>query len=210
MTSNLDLPLVLVLLLNFFALGTHRLKALIFIVGLQGAILGCLPPLVHHDARVFPLMAVTVILRGIVLPKMLLYAQRNVVIRREVDPLIGTIASVLLGALGTGMALAFATTLPLSHDHAGLVVPASLATVFSGFLILITRRKAITLVLGYLMLENGIFIFGLLLLDAMPLLVEVGVLLDLFVGVFVMGIIIQHVSRSFDSESDDYLTALKE
>ena len=53
--------------------------------------------------------------------------------------------------------------------------------------------------LGYLVLENGIFIFGLLLLEAMPFLVEVGVLLDLFVGVFVMGIIIYHINREFAS-----------
>ena len=53
--------------------------------------------------------------------------------------------------------------------------------------------------LGYLLLENGIFIFGLLLLEAMPFLVEIGVLLDLFVGMFVMGIIIHHINREFAS-----------
>ena len=68
---------------------------------------------------------------------------------------------------------------------------------WTGFLMLTTRRKAITQVLGYLVLENGIFMFGLLLLEAMPFLVEVGVLLDLFVGVFVMGIIIHHINREF-------------
>ena len=78
-------------------------------------------------------------------------------------------------------------------------MPASLATVLTGFLLLTTRRKAITQVVGYLVLENGIFLFGLLLLEAMPFLVEVGVLLDLFVGVFVMGIIIHHINREFAS-----------
>ena len=62
---------------------------------------------------------------------------------------------------------------------------------------LTTRRKAIMQVLGYLLLENGIFMFGLLLLEAMPFLVEIGVLLDLFAAVFVMGIIIHHISREF-------------
>ena len=63
---------------------------------------------------------------------------------------------------------------------------------------------------GYLVLENGIFIFGLLLVDAMPMIVEVGVLLDLFVGVFVMGIIIHHINREFASISTEHLTELKE
>ena len=64
--------------------------------------------------------------------------------------------------------------------------------------------------LGYLLLENGIFLFGLLLLEAMPFLVEVGVLLDLFTGIFVMGIIIHHISREFASISTEHLTELKE
>jgi hydrogenase-4 component E len=89
-------------------------------------------------------------------------------------------------------------------------VPASLATVFTGFLILTTRRNALTQVLGYLVLENGIFIFGLLLVEAMPLLVELGVLLDLFVGVFVMGIIIHHVNRVFSTTAASQLSALRE
>ena len=80
----------------------------------------------------------------------------------------------------------------------------------SGFLILTTRRKAITQVVGYLILENGIFIMGLTLLEAMPFLVEIGVLLDLFVGIFVMGIIINHINREFSSLDVARLSALRE
>ena len=58
--------------------------------------------------------------------------------------------------------------------------------------------------------ENGIFVFGLLLIAAMPFLVEVGVLLDLFTGVFVMGIIINHINREFASVSTEHLAELKE
>jgi hydrogenase-4 component E len=90
------------------------------------------------------------------------------------------------------------------------LIPASFATVLTGFLILTCRRKAITQVLGYLILENGVFIFGMLLLQAMPFLVEVGVLLDLFVAIFVMGIMINHISREFSSISTDRLSTLRE
>ena len=82
-------------------------------------------------------------------------------------------------------------------------MPASLATVLTGFLMLTTRRKAITQVLGYLCSRTGSSSSGSLLLEAMPFLVEVGVLLDLFVGVFVMGIIIYHISREFASIDTD-------
>ena len=80
----------------------------------------------------------------------------------------------------------------------------------TGFLLLTTRRKAITQVVGYLILENGIFVMGLTLLEAMPFLVEIGVLLDLFVGIFVMGIIINHINREFSSLDTARLSALKE
>src|SRR5208282_791409 len=102
-------------------------------------------------------------------------------------------------------------SLPLASEHTNLLlVPASLATVWTGFLMLTTRKKAIMQVLGYLLLENGVFLFGLLLLEAMPFLVEVGVFLDLFTGVFVMGIIIHQINREFASTSTENLSELKE
>ena len=63
---------------------------------------------------------------------------------------------------------------------------------------------------GYLLLENGIYIFGLLLLEAMPFVVEMGVLLDLFVGIFVISIIVNRINRSFSSMDTRRLVSLKE
>jgi hydrogenase-4 component E len=140
-----------------------------------------------------------------------LRAIREVRIRREVEPLIGYVPTLLLGALITAGTFIFADFLPLlAQHHDGLFIPTALATFFSGFLLLMTRRKAITQVLGYLMLENGIFIFGILLSDAMPLMVEAGVLLDLLVGVFVMGIVMNQINREFSTINTERLSALKE
>jgi hydrogenase-4 component E len=136
---------------------------------------------------------------------------READIQHEVKPVINYMTSLLLGAVGTGLAIVFSATLELDEAHTNLlIVPASLATVWTGFLMLTTRKKAIMQVLGYLLLENGIFLFGLLLLRAMPFLVEAGVLLDLFTGVFVMGIIIHHISREFASISTEHLAELKD
>ena len=97
------------------------------------------------------------------------------------------------------------------EQHAGvLTVPASLATVLTGFLVLTTRRKAITQVVGYLTLENGIFVFGLTLAEAIPFLVEIGVLLDLLVAIFVIGIVINRIHREFASLDVTRLDSLKE
>jgi len=205
--------LVVVLLLNLFVLGTSRLRAVINASAWQGAVLGVLALLVRHelDLEAVVVSLGAMLIKGLVIPGMLMRAMRDASIRREVEPFIGFIPSLLLGAVGTALALLFAGTLPLAPEHEGsLLVPSSLATVITGFLILTTRRKAITQVVGYLLLENGIFIMGLCLLNAMPFLVEIGVLLDLFVGIFVMGIIINHISREFASLDVGRLSSLKE
>jgi hydrogenase-4 component E len=205
--------LVLVLLLSFFMLGTSRMRAMINISALQGILLGSLPILVHGTLSFEPVsMALGAILvKGVLIPTMLTRAMREAKIRREIEPLIGYLPSLLLGALATGLSLMFADTLPLAKEHQeSLLVPAALATVFTGFLILTTRRKAITQVVGYLVLENGIFTMGMSLLEAMPFLVEIGVLLDLVVAIFVMGIIINHINREFSSLDMENLTTLKE
>lgn len=213
MSHPVDSVLVLVLLINFLALGTSRLAALIRAVAAQGVLLGLTPVLIHGtpEARTWFVALATMAIKGLVIPWLLVRATREVRIRREIEPLVGYVPCLLLGAAGTGLAVVFAGTLPLAARHANLlIVPASFSTILTGFLILMTRRKAITQVAGYLVLDNGIFIFGLLLLESMPLLVEMGALLDLFVGVFVMGIIIHHINREFSSLDTRHLTALRE
>jgi hydrogenase-4 component E len=213
MSQVVDPLLVIVLLLNLFLLGTSRLRAVINVSAFQGILLGVLPVLLHAELRLEPILitATAVLVKGVLIPAMLVKAMRDNRIRREVEPLVGFLPSLLLGALGTGLALLFSQTLTLAEGHPSLLlVPGSLATVFTGFIIITTRRKAITQVVGYLVLENGIFIMSLTLVEAMPLLVETGVLLDLFVGIFVMGIIINHISREFSSIDIGRLTSLKE
>jgi hydrogenase-4 component E len=209
----LDPLLILALAPNFVALGVSRMRGVINAVALQGILLGVLTLLVHPGigARGILLVVATIGLKGVVIPAFLIYAMREANIQHEVKPTLSFMSSLWLVALGTGLALLFSYTLPLADAHTGLLlVPASLSTVWTGFLMLTTRKKAIMQVLGYLILENGILLFGLLLLEAMPFLVEAGVLLDLFTAVFVMGIIIHHINREFASISTEHLSGLKE
>jgi hydrogenase-4 component E len=212
MSSFADQLLVLVMLINFAVLGSSRIALSIRAVAVQGVVLGLLPGIIHSFS--WHLVAITVgiiLAKGLLIPWLLTGAVRKAEIRREVEPFVGYVTTLILGAVLTALAFAFSGKLPLAPTHQGLLfVPASIATVLTGFLLLTTRRKAITQVIGYLVLENGIFIFGLLLTEAMPVMVEAGVLLDLLVGIFVMGIIINHISREFSSIDTSRLTALKE
>ncbi|GIW55620.1 MAG: hydrogenase [Nitrospiraceae bacterium] len=218
--SLIDPFLVLALLINFFVLGVSRLRLLIIAVAIQGAMLGVLYPPAHAGlfqlsppalARLLVLTVSIICLKGWLIPKFLFKAMLLADMKSSVTSIIGFVPTLVLGGIATAGSLVFAGRLPLPDDQLShLLIPAALATVLSGYLMLITRREALAQVLGYIVLENGIFIFGLLLIEAVPVLVELGIVLDLFVGVFVMGIIINHVSRAFPEASTEHLASLKE
>lgn len=213
MTGWLNLLIGLAVGLNLLALGSSRLPSVIRAAAFQGMVLGVLPFLLEEKFHwMVALVAVgTIVVKGFLIPTLLRRALRAANIDREVEPLIGFIPSLLIGAGATIGAVAVADMLPLRAEHAGLLlVPGALATFVSGLLLLMGRTKAITQVCGYLILENGIYMFGLLLINSTPLIVEAGILLDLTVAVFVIGIIVDRIQREFDSLDSRKLTTLRE
>jgi hydrogenase-4 component E len=209
----LNLLIGLAMGLNLVALGTSRLPSLIRIAALQGMVLGIMPLVIEDEWRMMVLViaVATVIMKGIVIPVLLRRAMRTANIDRDLNPLIGFLPSLLLGAAGMIGAVVLARRLPLLPEHReSLLVAGSLASVLTGLLLLIGRSKAISQVCGYLILENGIYLFGLLLIHSTPLLVEGGILLDLTVAVFVTGIIVDRIQRAFDSLDTRRLTVLRE
>lgn len=212
--GTLNLLIGLAMGLNLLALGSSRLPSLIQAMALQGMVLGLMPVLMEHDTldwRVIAVAVATVIGKGFLIPWLLRRAMRAANIDREMQPFLGYVPSLLLGAGGTIAAVALARALPLLPEHAGtLLVPGSIASMLTGFILLIGRAKAISQVCGYLILENGIYLFGLLLIHSTPLLVESGILLDVTVGVFVTGIIVDRIQRAFDSLDTRKLTTLRE
>ena len=213
MNATVNLLIGLAMGLNLLALASGRLPSIIRTVAVQGVALGLMPLLIEErpDWLVALVALATVAVKGFVIPSLLRRAMRTANIDREVQPFIGFVPSLLLGAGATIAGVAAARMLPLLPEHAGtLLVPGALASLFTGFVLLIGRVKAISQVCGYLILENGIYLFGLLLIRSTPLLVESGILLDLTVGVFVIGIIVDRIQRAFDSLDTRKLTTLHE
>lgn len=213
-SGPLNLAIGLAMGMNLLALGSSRVPSLVRALSLQGILLGLMPLLMEHgtfDWRVFAVALATVFGKGVVIPGLLRRAMRAANIEGEVEPFIGFVPSLLLGAGGTIAAVALARALPLLPEHAGtLLVPGAISSMLTGFILLIGRAKAISQVCGYLILENGIYLFGLLLIRSTPLLVESGILLDVTVGVFVIGIIVDRIQRAFDSLDTRKLTTLHE
>ncbi len=205
--------LLLVLLGNFAVLAASRLTFTIRATAFQGVLLGLLPLAIHPPwhAENLLLAGGTLVVKGLVLPNVLLWAMREAAVRREVEPSLGPLSSVAAGVVALGLSLAIGNHLPaLDPNLPRLLMATSLATVLSGFIVLMTRRKAMTQVVGYLMLENGVYIFGMILAGRVPLLVELGVLLDLLVGVFIMGLVVFHMNRELESLDSTRLSELRE
>jgi len=212
MLHALTEPLLLAIVLADFAvLATSRLSACIRALAVQGALLGVLSVAIDEplSLHAVALGAGTIAIKAVALPWFLRWAMREAAVRREVEPAIGYMASLTIGALAVGLSFAMASRLPAATGS-GSLVPVAFATLLVGLLVLTTRSKAITQVVGYLMLENGVYLFGLTQVRRIAFLVEVGVLLDVFVAVFIMGIVVFHINREFDSISSAKLVELRE
>lgn len=214
MSAWVDVVMVALILTNLVVLGSSRLNTCIRVIALQGVALGTLPLMAGPGVlplRIIGLTAGTMALKGFVFPWLLLRALRQAEVRREVEPYVGYIWLVVVGLASLGISVWLGSRLPLpgAAQHGGLVVPVALFMIFVGLFVIISRRKALSQILGYIILENGIYAFGMVMLAEVPVLVELGVLLDAFVAVFVMGVAIYHISREFDHVDADQLDTLK-
>lgn len=111
---------------------------------------------------------------------------------------------MLGGAVWLGDRLVIGGTTDLSW-----VVAVAMFSILTGLFLIVARKRAIHQVLGFLVMENGIYIFGIGAIPGIPLLVELGLLLDIFVAVFVMGIAVYHINREFDHMETDKLDVLR-
>ncbi len=217
MTPYADFILLVVVILDLYIVATSRLGSCVRATALQGVALALLPiALWGHsfDGQIVHVALLSVgalVVKALLIPFLLFRAIREANVRREAEPFISLHLSVLIAAVLVGISFWLASALVLPRPApTTLLVPIAFATLLVGFLVLVVRRKAVTQVVGYLMLENGIFIFGQTLVEEIPLVVELGILLDLLVGVFVMGIAIHHISREFDHIDTELLSALKD
>jgi hydrogenase-4 component E len=209
--------LLVVVMTNLFAVSTSRIAACIRACALQGLMLAVLPfALAFHGSTTYLVHAAlisvgTLLLKVIFIPWLLVRAMRKVAIRREVEPFVSLHFSLLAGAAFVGIAFWAAEQLPAPRaDTPALLLPVALATLFIGFLIIVSRKKAVTQVVGYVMMENGIFVFGMSLAHEMPSVVELGILLDVLAGVLLFGIVIHHINAEFDHIDTDALSELRD
>lgn len=210
-----DVIWVMLLAADLVLAGSSRLFHCIKVVALQGILLGILAWISHGIAEdgfswgVLLTSGVNVAVKGWLLPWLLIRAVRQAGIRRELEPFVGFSASLMIVL---GIAALFLGICRISDWEIGtesfLALPVSLTTMVTGLFLIVARRKAITQALGFLIFENGITAFGIGMGIESGLVVELGILLDVLVLVFVMGITLFHINREFEHLDADKLTDL--
>jgi len=213
MIFPVDTILSLVLLSILFSYGTSRVPGLIKIIAFQGIVASIVPFVIGHHMTaggvVFTLA--TLLIRGFVIPISIYIAIKKVAIRREVEPIVGYHASILCG-LGVIVAATFVSrqlNVPSISDST-LLLPTAIALLVTGMFLLMARRNAIAMVIGYIMMENGIYLTGTTFSVRVLHIVEFGILLDVLAGVMIMAIILQNIKQTFDDVDTALLRTLKE
>ncbi len=213
MIHSVDTILALVLLSILFSYGYSQLFRLIIVVGFQGIVVSIVPFFIGHDMTAGGIVftIATLLIRGIIIPMSIYIAMKKRAIQSKVAPIIGYQASILCG-LGVIVAATYISrqlNIPSISNYT-LLFPTAIALPVTGMFLLMTRRNAIAMVLGYIIMENGIYLIGTTISVRALHIVEFGILLDVLAGVMIMATILQTIERTFDDVDTENLRTLKE
>ncbi len=202
------------LLLAFAMLSQRRVLTLIKLFAWQGAALAVSTAIVAWSTgqtHLYYSALITVLLKVILIPWVLHRLIDRLFIRWDIETLINIPTTMLIG-IGL-VILAFALATPISQMATTLTrstLGIALASVLLSFLMMIVRQKAVPQVIGFLAMENGLFFAATSATYGMPLVVELGVALDVLVGTFIFGIFFFHIRERFDSLDIRHMEKLKE
>jgi hydrogenase-4 component E len=204
----------LILLTSFALLVQRRMFAIIHIFAWQGFFLGVSTAVIgfatgEHHLYISSLL--TLVMKVLLLPYILFTLIHKLKIHREIESIMNTSSTMLLGiAL---VIFSYHLTAPirlLSTLMTRSTLAVALATVMLGLLMMVTRRHAVSQVIGFLAMENGLFFAATSATYGMPMVVELGVALDLLIAAFIFGIFFFHINTTFDSLDVDQMAKLKE
>ncbi|MDE2059959.1 MAG: hypothetical protein KGJ27_09600 [candidate division NC10 bacterium] len=210
----------LVTLLSFAMLGTafllivrRDLAGQVRIFAMQSMVLAILAATVAAFTKSVELTSVALILvflKVFIIPRVLNRAVTKIGLQRAALPYLSTPATLVV--CGGLVVMAFYVMAPVAASNplpTAEAIPIAFAGVLIGFFVMVNRRRALTQILGFLMLENSIFLLALLATYGVPFIVEMGVFLDVLVAVLIMEVFIYRIKENFDSIEVDRLGRLK-
>ncbi len=192
----------------------RHLVAIVRLLAAQGMLLALLVALLGVQQGSAELLGVALgvfVLKALVLPAVLRRVLRQDGDNRDAEPLVNVTSSLLAAALLTLLAYAVSRPLvALAPSPATNALPVGLAVVFLGFFVLVTRRRALSQVVGFLLLDNGIALTAFLATSGVPLIVELGASLDLLLVVLVLQVLTARMRLTFGHSDLDELRELRD
>ena len=210
----LDACAALMLLLSFAMLSQRRIVSLVNLYAIQGGALAAATLLVAWrtgEGHLYLSAALTIALKVIFLPWLLHRLIRRLEVYWDTEPLLNVSGTMLVGLLV--VVFAFGLAQPITEVASTATrgaIGIAVSVVLLAFLMMITRRKAMSQVVGFLSMENGLFFAAMSATYGMPMVVELGVALDVLVAMLVLGVFFFQIREQFDSLDLHHLEALKE
>ncbi|NOJ29883.1 MAG: hypothetical protein DA328_06930 [Nitrososphaeraceae archaeon] len=168
---------------------------------------------VTNILELYLVAALTFGIKAIAIPKILFYVTKKLdsPIKLEINPYVTLRSSVIISALLVIMSYFIALQLPIrSNEIVSVFLPVSFSLFFIGLFIIISRRKALSQIVGLLTLENGLFLSALVLTNGFALTIEIGLMVDILVSVVVSSILLFRMSQTFDSVDIRNLESLRD
>jgi hydrogenase-4 component E len=190
----------------------NRMTTYVNVLALQGVLLFCVAflELKHiNTVNLILILLETIIFKSLAVPIFLKYVLKRNHITREAEPYLPNFVSLIITTLIVVTTILLSKTMEESYlDKMYFVV--ALSTLFTGLYFIATRRKIITHVMGYLIIENGVFVLSLAVGNEMPMLVNLGIMLDIFASVLILGVFLNKIGDVFKDIDVNQLTNLKD
>ena len=205
---------VIILLTDFMLVASGRMRSLTRLFALQSLALGGLAAvvaLVTGAEHIYVVAVLSIVIKAVIIPRFIEYTMMKMQLNKEVEPLIRIPGSLLICAALALLAYYIAEpVMALGTAITSNCLAISFISVLIGMFLMVARRKAITEVIGLLVVENGVFLAAISTTYSMPMIVELGVFFDILVGVIIMGIFVFHINRTFDSIDTTELRGLRD
>jgi hydrogenase-4 component E len=207
-----DVLLIIFIISIFYIAIANRVITYVRVLALQGVILFTIAflQLVHiNTLNLILILLETIVFKAVAVPYFLSYLIKRNRITRESEPYVPHFVSLLITTVIVVITVLLASSIDEKNlDKMYFIV--SLSTLFTGLYFIASRKKIITHVMGYLMIENGVFIFSLAAGNEMPNLVNLGIMLDVFASVLILGIFMNKIGDVFKNADVDQLSSLKD
>jgi len=212
----IDIFAAAILVTAFLVVSSRSLVFYIRLFALQSFFLGVVALLVvlgYGETHILIAAVLTIAVKAIAIPVVLTRVIERIQVQKEIDFSINITASLLLCGgmviLADSVAQSILSSQQTDTPAVSRVLSVSIAMMLIGLFIMMTRKKAVTQIIGLLTMENGVFLSGLSITYGMPFIVEVGIFFDILVAVLILGVFIFRINKSFESISIDALRSLR-